>query len=246
LAASECNGTPAPGNLAYGQPRGPDVYPSQVGDLIGFLDGTLPPDHPFRHIRPGPSGHGMPEIWLLGSGLDSAVLAGRLGCAYSHAHFINPGSTGEALRLYRAEFRPGVLDAARASIGISAICADTDDEADFLSRSRSLWWIKLTRGMPGPIPSLAEATRFPSTADDRLVMEKMSRRSFQGSPAHLHERMTAFASEHGVDELVVLTITHEPEPRRRSYELLAEAFGLDGPAPASEPASSETMAQSRR
>jgi luciferase family oxidoreductase group 1 len=214
--------------LAYGLPRGPELYPSQVADLIGFLRGALPSDHPFRHLRPGPAGHGMPELWLLGSGLDSALLAARLGCAYSHAHFINPGSTAEALALYRAEFTPGLLDAPRASIGVSAVCAETDDEAELLSRSRFLWWIKLTRGVPGPIPSLAEAIRFPYTDEDRAVIDKMRRRSFLGAPATLRERMAAFAAEHAVDELVVLTITHEPEPRRRSYELLARAFELDG------------------
>jgi hypothetical protein len=31
-----------------------------------------------------------------------------------------------------------------------------------------------------------------------------------------------------VNELVILTITHDPAARRRSYELLADAFQLVG------------------
>ena len=41
------------------------------------------------------------------------------------------------------------------------------------------------------------------------------------------ERLLALAEEYGVDELVVVTITHSPKARLRSYELLAEAFGLE-------------------
>ena len=36
------------------------------------------------------------------------------------------------------------------------------------------------------------------------------------------------AAEYGADELMVVTITHEHEARRRSYELIAEAFGARG------------------
>jgi hypothetical protein len=39
------------------------------------------------------------------------------------------------------------------------------------------------------------------------------------------------ARAHGVDELVVVTICHDPAARRRSYELLAQAFGLAAAPP---------------
>lgn len=34
------------------------------------------------------------------------------------------------------------------------------------------------------------------------------------------------AAEHGAHELVIVTITHDPKARLRSYELLAQAFDL--------------------
>ena len=36
------------------------------------------------------------------------------------------------------------------------------------------------------------------------------------------------AEDYGVDELMVLTVCHDPRARLRSYELLADAFGLAG------------------
>src|SRR5439155_61316 len=53
------------------------------------------------------------------------------------------------------------------------------------------------------------------------------RRTIAGAPAQAKERLLALADEYGVDELVVVTITHSPKARLRSYELLAEAFGLE-------------------
>ncbi len=213
--------------LAYGRELGIDRYPDQVVQLIDFLAGHEL-EHPlYGRVRATPDVATTPELWLLGSGIDSAVLAGQLGCAYSHAHFINPSSTAEALERYRAEFRPGVLDAPLANVGVSALCADTDDEADRLSLSRYLWWVKITRGEYGPFPSVAEAQDYPYTDSDRVTLEKLRRRSLVGSPERVRERLTALADELAVDELVILTITHDPAARRRSYELLASAFGLE-------------------
>ena len=36
----------------------------------------------------------------------------------------------------------------------------------------------------------------------------------------------AVAEEYAADEIMIVTLTHEHQARRRSYELLAQAFGL--------------------
>jgi len=36
------------------------------------------------------------------------------------------------------------------------------------------------------------------------------------------------ARAYGAEEVIVVTITHDPAARRRSYELIADAFGLAG------------------
>src|SRR3981081_2577073 len=42
-------------------------FPRQLSDLVGFLDGTLPEQHPFAKLVAMPSGETSPEVWLLGS-----------------------------------------------------------------------------------------------------------------------------------------------------------------------------------
>ena len=54
------------------------------------------------------------------------------------------------------------------------------------------------------------------------------RRAIVGSPATARARMEQLAAEYGADEVMVVTITYDHAARRRSYELLAAAFGLQG------------------
>ena len=47
-----------------------------------------------------------------------------------------------------------------------------------------------------------------------------------GSPATVRAGIEALGAEYGAEEVIVVTITHDHDARRRSYELLAEAFSL--------------------
>jgi alkanesulfonate monooxygenase SsuD/methylene tetrahydromethanopterin reductase-like flavin-dependent oxidoreductase (luciferase family) len=100
-----------------------------------------------------------------------------------------------------------------------------------------LWRRRLQRGDPGPVPTVEEAhaelgpdaERMPHDPDQRLVI---------GAPDEVRDRLIDLATRYGgVEELVVLTICHDPAARARSYELLAGAFELRQPdQPASPPA----------
>ena len=68
---------------------------------------------------------------------------------------------------------------------------------------------------------------YPYTPHELGIVRHARRRTIAGAPEQVRERLSAIASEYGVDELVVVTITHDLKARLRSYELLAQAFGLE-------------------
>ena len=212
--------------LAHGPGRlGVQHYPEQVSDLLGYL-GRGHENERLNGVRAMPLGETQPEVWLLGSSLGSARFAAYFGCPFSFAHFIQPRDAEAALELYRNEYRPSERHPEpRASVGVSAMVADTEEEANRQSLSRFLWWIRLTQGQPGPFPSLEEAEGYEFTDADRDVLRKMRARSLIGAPEPVAERARELANRLGVAELVVLTICPSVEARRRSYELLAEAVG---------------------
>ena len=57
-------------------------------------------------------------------------------------------------------------------------------------------------------------------------MHNRPRRRIAGSPEKVLRDIETVAAEYGADEAMVVTITYDHAARRRSYELLAEAFGL--------------------
>ena len=204
-------------------------FPDQIADLIGFLTDGLPADHPFASVRAMPAGAGVPEIWLLGSTDSSAACAAHFGTAFSFAHFINSDGGAGVTRAYARAFRPSPqLSAAKASAAVFAVCADTEEEAARLSRSRDLFIVRLYTGRGGPYPSVEEAERYPYSSRELAIVQHARQRTIAGSAEQVRARLLALASEYDVDELVVVTITHDPKARLRSYELLAQAFGLPG------------------
>jgi luciferase family oxidoreductase group 1 len=206
---------------------GIEHFPNQIADVLAYLEGTMPPDHPFSRIRLMPAGDTNPEIWLLGSSDQSALFAAYFGCPFSFAHFITDEGGTEIMDLYRQEFRLSQrLAAPQASVGIFVICADSEAEAERLAASRDLSRLRQRRGMPAPYPPPEEALAYPYSEAEWREVEYNRRRQVVGAPEQVKARIEALAASYRVDEIVVVTICHDFGARKRSYSLLADAFGL--------------------
>jgi luciferase family oxidoreductase group 1 len=204
-----------------------DDFPARLSDLLSFLDHGFPHGHPLERIRAMPDDVPMPDIWLLGSSDFSAELSAQTGLRFAFAHHIQPWPAVGALRLYRDHFQPSeYLAQPEALIGVSAICAETDARAAELAKSLALTLLRFRSGKMGRFPSIEEASSYQFSPDELQIVEINRDRSFIGTPANVRERLTRLADQAGVDEIMITTMTHEHADRRRSYELLAEAFNL--------------------
>jgi len=212
---------------ALREDSGPEYFPQQVADLVGFLHGTLPEGHPYAPVLAMPTGPTAPEVWLLGSSDQSAAIAAHFGTGFSFAHFINQDGGAEITRAYRRQFRPSAfLPAPRASAAVFVVCAETEAEARRLAKSRELFIVRLYTGRPGRYPSIEEAESYPYTERELAILRHAQARTVAGAPEQVRERLEALAAEYQADELIIVTIAHDPKARRRSYELLARVFGL--------------------
>jgi luciferase family oxidoreductase group 1 len=203
----------------------PDDFPQQLAELVAHLTDTVPADHPFaRYGRDLPGLPHRPDVWLLGSSAESAQWAEQLDLPYAFADFINPG--GVELAASRR------IDAVAAWV----ICAETDDEAQRLAASSRMTLALLRQGRLIPVPPPDKALRFLESQGERA---SSGRRAIVGAPEKVRARIENLAQDYGTDEVILVTITHDHAARRRSYELVAEAFGLEAGAP---PASADTVA----
>lgn len=116
----------------------------------------------------------------------------------------------------------------RALLATAAVVAPTDAEADELALSSDLAWLRISQGRSGPLPSVEEARAHPWTPEERASAAAGRVRCAVGSPATVRARLEQLAVAAGVEEVMVLTMVHSPEARARSYELLAQAFDLQG------------------
>lgn len=95
--------------LASGGQVGVDDFVEKVADVLGFLHGDLPPQHPFGGVLAMPTGPTAPEVWLLGSSDQSAALAAHFGLGFSFAHFINADGGAEVTRAYAYSLREQMI-----------------------------------------------------------------------------------------------------------------------------------------
>jgi luciferase family oxidoreductase group 1 len=202
----------------------PDDFPQQLAELLGYLTKTLPGNHPFARLAVLPGRPEIPQPWLLGSSPQSAIWAGELGLPYAFADFINREGAGIA-DLYRQRFVPSDwLRDPYVAVGLSALCADTDEEAERLAASGRMTFSMLRRGRPIEVPPVDKALRY---LEEQGSSGGTGRRAAIGAPPSVRAGIEEVVHEYGADEAIVVTITHAHAARRRSYELIAEAFDLD-------------------
>ena len=202
--------------------RGPEDFPRQLTDLLGFFTGEWPAGHPYATVRAVPGEGAGPDMWLLGSSDYSAQVAGTLGLPFAFAHHFMPANTIPALALYRRTFRPSeALDRPYAMIAASAICAQTQERARYLAAASALSFLRLRQGRPGQLPTPEEAAAYPySDLEKAFIADRQSTQHI-GTPDEVRSGLEDLLKRTEADELMITTQTHDPADRLRSFELLA-------------------------
>jgi len=202
---------------------GGDDFQSELAELLGYFNGTIPAEHPFSRITATPGLGYQPAIWILGSSDYGARLAGLMGLPYSYAHHFASGGTDDAVRIYRESFEPSeVLDEPYLMLGVAVICAETDERAQWLAGPGRLAMVRLRTGRPGRYPTPEEAAAYTFTPQEKELARGMGRSSIVGSVATVRAGLSELAARTGANELMITTMVHGHEDRLESYRLVAE------------------------
>jgi len=205
----------------------PDDFPQQLGELLGYLENRMPPGHLFAALAALPGRPHVPDVWLLGSSPQSAFWAADSGLPYVFADFINPDGARYA-EIYRDRFCASEsLAAPRTMVASFAICAETDAKAQRIASSARMTRALLNEGQLIPVPPIEKALRFLAERGPSPDTAARPRRAIIGAPAAVKQGIEEVAALYGADEVMIVTITHDHSTRRRSYELIAGAFGLN-------------------
>jgi luciferase family oxidoreductase group 1 len=204
--------------------QAPFDFPQQLAELMGYLEDTLPAEHPFAaYARTLPGLPEAPEPWVLGSSQDSALFAGDLGLPYCFADFIN-ARQGIIAEDYRHRFmprRPG--DRARVMVAVWTVVADTDAEAERLAAPARMMFAHLLAGRSIAVPDTDTAVEWLAQRPE-LNQQRAGRRVVAGSPETVRAGLLAAADDYGAEEVMLVNILHDHNSRKRSYTLAMQAM----------------------
>jgi luciferase family oxidoreductase group 1 len=197
----------------------------QLAELLAFERGDFPASHPFSRIAPMPSDAPVRSIWMLGSTLAGASIAAQLGLPYAFAGHFAMRHAVDAIAHYRARFEPSpALPAPYAILAVTAVCAETDDEATRLAAPLRVAIVRNRTGRRAPICSIDEALAYEFTPDERAIADEFLTGAAIGSPATVAERLRALARDTGASELMLSTLVPDLSARQRALQYIAAAM----------------------
>lgn len=212
-----------------GASRTPAAFRDELGLVLGLRAGDYAEADGTRHVAPPVEGADF-DLWVLASSAgESARVAGELGLPIAANFHVSPATTLDTIAAYRAAFRPGVLDRPYVVVSADVLVAATTAEARALAAPFADWVLSIRRGAAGAVayPHPDDAVPWAARdADERaLVADRVDTRVV-GAPADVVDRLETLQRVTGADELLITTATHDPADTRRSFALLAEAWGV--------------------
>ncbi|GAA4139558.1 LLM class flavin-dependent oxidoreductase [Leifsonia shinshuensis] len=200
-------------------------FADQVETIVALLaDGVGSGD---ERVGLGTSPAGVaPELRLFGSGTLTARLAGRLGLPFAANYHSAPSGVLVSIQEYRRSFVPSErLGKPHVIVSADVVAAPTSARAAELASGYPAWVRSIRSGLGAiPYPTAAEAAELDWTDAERRLVDDRVRTQFVGTPAEVVERLTTLQRATGADELVLTTITHDPEDRAASFESIAREW----------------------
>jgi luciferase family oxidoreductase group 1 len=200
-------------------PTSADTFPQDVLELQAYFE----PPQPGQAVQAVPGAGLKVPLWILGSSLFGAQLAGRLGLPYAFASHFAPKELLDAIRIYRELFEPSDrLAEPYVAAGVNVFAADTDAQARYLFTSALQQFTNLFRGTRGRLQPPIEDIETYWTPGEKQQASAMLACSFVGSPATVQRELQRFLEQTGVDEIIVASAIYDHRARLHSYQLLAE------------------------
>ncbi len=219
---------------------GAEDFPAQFRELLHFLNGNFPDDHPYRkggvYAVPGPvqdEENGIPRsfecppVWLLGSSGYSAGLAAELGFPFAFAAHLADQNVMMALDVYRRNFKPSkVLDQPYVIASFGVMAADKAQDARRQAWAYSHAMMRMSTHRSFVVPTVQEAENFNYSSSEQRIMQLWNSKIMSGTGEQVVEKLTAWQQRVNADELMLLNLGHSQQAIYRSTELIADAYDM--------------------
>jgi len=201
-------------------------YVRQLEHLQHFFQDTAGTERGFIYATP--QSETIPMQWILSSSGGSSSIAARFGLGLVVAKFINGFVTPEVVETYRKQFRPSYqYQKPHVMLSVFVICGETDESARRMRKLMDYILIEFEKGKFGPFPKADVVKNYKFTQGELERLKYNSGRVISGTMEEVREQLVTLADNFEVDEIIISTMTDSFETRKRSFELVAEAFNLN-------------------
>ncbi|MDI2098424.1 LLM class flavin-dependent oxidoreductase [Ruicaihuangia caeni] len=201
----------------------PQAFARSIYDLQGWF-GDAGKAHSSPIVSAVSAGTEVP-IWVLGSTVSGASIAGQLGLPFAVASHFAPDQLDQAIQVYRQTFSTesptARLDAPYVMAGINVMVADTDEQAAREFTVVEQMFLDIQRGLRRKMQPPVDPATLPSTGEQGNPMLRIKA---VGAPATVKARLEAFVERTGADELITVTYAYDAGVRDRSLQLLADLW----------------------
>ncbi|WP_394139867.1 LLM class flavin-dependent oxidoreductase [Cytobacillus oceanisediminis] len=195
------------------------TFPEDVQQLLTYFG----PLEEQSYVKAYPGVETNIPIYILGSSTDSAYLAAELGLPYVFASHFAPRYMEDAIRIYRARFKPSqYLDKPYMMICLNVIAAETDEEAEFLSTTMKQFFLNVVRGTQMKLSPPVEDLDSLWNPMEKEAAEGMSSVTLMGSKETVKGQLKQFQDMYNVDEIMAVSYIYDENKQKRSYEILKE------------------------
>ena len=225
LGLGRAPGGPAEATEALNKEYLKNVYANEerIAELMGYIHH----DNQNSKLKMSPLADPPSEVWMLGTSVKSAELAGKLGMNYCFGYFMsNAGDMREVLDTYRNSFKPrSERQEPQVMVTVTAFVAESEGEARDIAMSTLIWGIEKERsfgesGENDGLPSVEEAKNFELTAEEQENLEKRLNNMLTGTGDKVAARLRDLVREALADEIMISTNTYSIEDKLKSFELL--------------------------
>jgi luciferase family oxidoreductase group 1 len=201
-------------------PASAEQFPQDVLELQAFLAEP----QPGQGVVAVPGAGTNVPLWILGSSTFGARLAAELGLPYAFASHFAPAALDEALRTYRAYFKPSKqLAQPYAMVGVNVIAADTDAQARRLATTQQMAITGIIRNARGLSKPPIDDIESYWTPYEKAEVSRWLACSVYGSPETVRAGVERLLERTQADELMIVSDVFEHTERLKSYELIAGA-----------------------
>lgn len=205
--------------------RGNSLFDYDFENSIKQLYQYLDTSNATSAVRAIPGEGAEFPLYILGSSTDSAHLAAKLGLPYAFAGHFAPTQFFDAIEIYRNEFQPSEhLEKPYVMACVNIIMAETDEEAQYISRSHVQAVINILTDKRAPLAHPDKTDLKVYSEQVHQTLQKWLALTFVGSKATLQKSLGDFISKSGINEIIAYSNIFDFSSKLNSYKLFSELF----------------------